>query len=87
MPQHHTTSRQVEVADPGALMHSHQSNKVVALLELEEIIEGFSGLSDVIPNDLKRALVTWRVDALYRVSSANPHELDQGRYGRLYDDK
>ena len=34
-------------------MHSHQSNKVVALLELEEIIEGFPGLSDVIPNDLK----------------------------------
>ena len=72
MPPLHAES--VEVGDPGTSLYFHQSNKVVALEELEEILEAFPGLSESLPHDLKRLLVTWRVDALYRVSSGHPNE-------------
>lgn len=70
----HSDLSEVEVAEPGTPMYSHQSNKVVALQELEEILEAFPGLSDTVPNDLKRVLVSWRVDALYCVSKGDPRE-------------
>ena len=58
----------------GTLMYSHQTNKVIALEELEDIFDAYPSLSESLPHDLKRALVTWKVDALYRISSGNPHD-------------
>ena len=55
-------------AVPGSVMYAHQANQVVALEELEEILEAFSGRSAGMPEDLKKLLVDWKVAALYEPS-------------------
>ena len=62
-------------ATPGSILYAHQSIQVLALEELEEMLEAFPGRSADLPSDLKKLLVDWKVAALYEISTGeDPHE-------------